>query len=492
MLVVVVNRTLPNGHQFANGLRIRNVLGHDQNHVYYLADHAGTAWAFTVTEFLPSRLCARGVNSVVEALRGMEREFSDAQAAFINLSRAYQNARSPNLVEIVTAWNANGTVYRATIRPDGVPLERFGRLEPTRVRVWLMASLRALETVHGAGVALGGVSRASIVVSNDEPVLLETLNGRFGWGRANGQRVSEDLHSLTHALLEAANNRTSPPDRLRSELRRDLYVLQSDPVLADVIVKLLAGNRFATAGAALTALEQPPAAPPPVRPWVLAVGAGVLVVLGAWAMQRALIAPTLEDWGRVFTGLPASTRCERHAFQASRDFFDQRSPYQVIVAPTDDAAFEAAQRIKPVLEAKLRLNIHVLGCLGLPPGTVNAARGQVSAQALLRHINTGYPVNLVPPAGVVGIILTSQDLYSETSHWRYAFAWRFRTGFATVSTHRLNSWATQGLADARLRKMVMKQIGVLHFKHPLSKDRSSVLYDNVLSVTDVDAMQERY
>jgi hypothetical protein len=48
------------------------------------------------------------------------------------------------------------------------------------------------------------------------------------------------------------------------------------------------------------------------------------------------------------------------------------------------------------------------------------------------------------------------------------------------------------LESARLRKMATRYIGILYFGLPLSFDRDSVLYQDILGVTDLDAMGEDY
>jgi hypothetical protein len=322
------------------------------------------------------------------------------------------------------------------------------------------------------------------------PVLLESLDAS-GLAPKSDAAVQQDLRGLARAVLEAMSGRPL----VFGDVRNALGGLHADPVLRQVLSKMLALNGwrgYASSDEALKALERP-LTRSSLRPSSIALAALVLTLLGAWAVQRGVTLPSFAVWWQVYiTFPPTAPRCERHAFQTSRDFFDQTSPYQVIVAPTDDAAYEAAKRIEQQLETNTGLTIHVLGCLGLPPGSINAARGQVSAQTLLRHINTGYPLNLAPPAGSVGIILTSENMYSETSNWRYAFAWRFGSEFAAVSTHHLQSWAVPSVADARLRKMVMKQVGVLYFKYAQSSNRLSVMYDNVLSVSDIDLMLERF
>ncbi len=90
----------------------------------------------------------------------------------------------------------------------------------------------------------------------------------------------------------------------------------------------------------------------------------------------------------------------------------------------------------------------------------------------------------------------TDDLYIRgRPDWRWAFGPRDEAHLGVVSTARMS--AGSGLfhdviESARLRKMATRDIGVLYFGLPLSTDRRSVLYQDILGVDDLDAMGEDY
>jgi predicted Zn-dependent protease len=94
------------------------------------------------------------------------------------------------------------------------------------------------------------------------------------------------------------------------------------------------------------------------------------------------------------------------------------------------------------------------------------------------------------------IAVTSEDLYVRSRpDWGWAFGLRDDGHLAVVSTARME--AAPGLVgdrleDTRLRKMVTKDIGVLFFGLDQSPDPTSVLFNNILSVDDLDAMGEDF
>ncbi len=51
---------------------------------------------------------------------------------------------------------------------------------------------------------------------------------------------------------------------------------------------------------------------------------------------------------------------------------------------------------------------------------------------------------------------------------------------------------TEDFCATRLRKMVTRDIGLLYFGLPLSTEPRSVLYNNILSVDDLDGMGQDF
>ncbi len=48
------------------------------------------------------------------------------------------------------------------------------------------------------------------------------------------------------------------------------------------------------------------------------------------------------------------------------------------------------------------------------------------------------------------------------------------------------------LLHTRLRKMISKNIGIMHYRLPQSTDRNSVLYGPILSLADLDSIGEDF
>ena len=105
--------------------------------------------------------------------------------------------------------------------------------------------------------------------------------------------------------------------------------------------------------------------------------------------------------------------------------------------------------------------------------------------------------NLAADPNAVVIGLTDEDMYIRGEKWQYAFSYRSGGRFAVVSSARMNpvnlgGEANDVLTESRMRKMVLKNIGVLFYFYPTNHDPKSVLYDGVAGVEDLDNMGEDF
>ena len=129
--------------------------------------------------------------------------------------------------------------------------------------------------------------------------------------------------------------------------------------------------------------------------------------------------------------------------------------------------------------------------------TVDKKRQQVIAEEAVELMKIKNPALVSDPNAVV-IGLTDQDMYIQRNkNWQYAFGYWRQQRFAVVSSARMNpanlgGAANDVLTEARLRKMVLKNIGVLFYRYPTNYDPKSVLFDDVDGVDDIDKMGEDF
>jgi superkiller protein 3 len=160
--------------------------------------------------------------------------------------------------------------------------------------------------------------------------------------------------------------------------------------------------------------------------------------------------------------------------------------------------FPAASLTKLVKSCKQKTGIDVIVMQPLPfaLSTIDKQRQQVILEEAVELIKHRYP-NLAADRNAIVIGLTDEDMYVRTEKWQYAYAYPKEGRFAIVSSARMNPVNLGGSADdalleARLRKMVLKEIGVLYYLFPVNHNPQSVLYDSIDGVEDLDKMGDDF
>ncbi len=131
--------------------------------------------------------------------------------------------------------------------------------------------------------------------------------------------------------------------------------------------------------------------------------------------------------------------------------------------------------------------------VGLDFRAVDPARQQFGAIAATARVAAAYP-DLATDPQVTLIALTEEDIFVKDG----SFAWVFgmRGGEALIiSTARMDerTWGSpqdDGLRDARLRKMLLRYVGLFHLGLPENDSPLTVLYRNLDGLTELDAMIE--
>lgn len=151
------------------------------------------------------------------------------------------------------------------------------------------------------------------------------------------------------------------------------------------------------------------------------------------------------------------------------------------------------------LQARLRLPVGILPPLELDPRAYDAGRSQAIGERLIDAIKYRNPaLTSNPRARVIGI--TAFDMYMDSmrAQWKFAFAVRSQDRRVAVISHaRMDPAALGGPSDdellrSRLRKMVLKNVGIIYYGLRGSDNPRSVMFSNVLGVDDLDRMTEDF
>ena len=167
---------------------------------------------------------------------------------------------------------------------------------------------------------------------------------------------------------------------------------------------------------------------------------------------------------------------------------------QIYLIPIGTFPLDVVKRLVEFYRIKYELDVIVLSSPQpeMIAPAFNADRNQYIAEEIVRVLDQA-TVTLQPDATVIA--LTDQDLYIRESNWRYAFGyWSDQT--AVISSARMDArfmavWTIdQGWKETRLRKMVTKYIGVLHYHLPMSTHCRSPVYGQIGGPQELDFMGE--
>ena len=168
---------------------------------------------------------------------------------------------------------------------------------------------------------------------------------------------------------------------------------------------------------------------------------------------------------------------------------------RICFAPMGQVDPDLVEDLVQYYEDEYGLEIGVLTPTRITEQLIDPDRQQLDAATLGELIGHLHVDEMASP-NVVLIGLTPVDLYDETRSWRFVFG--IRASYAEpkgiVSTYRMHL-GFRGLVDddvvfERARKMITKYIGLLYYGLDESDDPDSPLYNNILSVRDLDKMDE--
>lgn len=215
---------------------------------------------------------------------------------------------------------------------------------------------------------------------------------------------------------------------------------------------------------------------------------------------RIVIEPPAEDSGSVYppcygSELPACLGAQTELQGIARDSCEG-SGRRVCLVPLGQVSPELIEHFVDHYAEQYGIPASVLAPVAIPRELVDPLREQVDGVTLIDYAGSLFPEEYVD-SDVVLIALTPVDLYDRTSTWRFIFGTKgtYTDPKAVVSTFRMNPQTfgeprNDELLFSRARKLVTKYIGLLYFGLPLSDDPRSPMYDSILSLDDLDKMQE--
>jgi predicted Zn-dependent protease len=215
---------------------------------------------------------------------------------------------------------------------------------------------------------------------------------------------------------------------------------------------------------------------------------------------RIVIEPPAEDSGSVYppcygSELPACLGAQTGLQAIARDSCEG-SGRRVCLVPLGQVSPELIEHFVDHYAEQYGIPASVLAPVAIPRELVDPLREQVDGVTLIDYAGSLFPEEYVD-SDVALIGLTPLDLYDRTSTWRFIFGTKgtYTDPKAVVSTFRMNPQTfgeprNDELLFSRARKLVTKYIGLLYYGLEESDDPKSPLYNNILSLRDLDRMRE--
>jgi predicted Zn-dependent protease len=169
---------------------------------------------------------------------------------------------------------------------------------------------------------------------------------------------------------------------------------------------------------------------------------------------------------------------------------------KVYLVPLGDYPTASAESLAKYVQEKSGVATVVLPSVALPRRVVDHQRKQIVAEELGALIAERYSKLLGKPKKAI-IGLTQEDMYIQQADWRFAFAARPTPSIAIISNWRMNPENLSQPKDdkrlnERLKKMLIKNVGILVSQHPENDDPKSAFYRGIRSVDDLDAIQRDF
>lgn len=177
------------------------------------------------------------------------------------------------------------------------------------------------------------------------------------------------------------------------------------------------------------------------------------------------------------------------------DVSGTRPPGRVSLVPIDDFPADRAEAIAEHFRTRFGIPIDVAPAIEWPEDAYVERRRQMNSATMLTLLES---TERTAGERVVVIGLTTRDMFNPDVGWRYVFSYRRANRVAVVSPARMDRGcmgvfqADDDRIMARLRKMVGKNIGIMHIGLEMSADPASVLYARIGGPQELDAMSEQF
>ena len=202
------HHALPEGYRL-HWYEIDSILGQGGFGITYLARDSNLEQLVAIKEFLPSDLAVRTQDSAVQPLSGDHTDtYGWGLNRFLTEARTLAKFRHPNIVRVMSVFEANNTAYMVMEYERGESFEnmlKFKQVDGEQsLKNILLPLLDGLELVHDAGFIHRDIKPSNVYLRDDGvPVLLDFGSARLALGVET--RTLTSLVSPGYAPFEQYN-----------------------------------------------------------------------------------------------------------------------------------------------------------------------------------------------------------------------------------------------------------------------------------------------
>lgn len=202
--------TLPLGTDL-EGITVQDVLGKGAFGITYLGYDQKLETRVAVKEYYPSALASRQADGTIKPNAPASAEPLEAgRLSFLEEARTVARLKHPNIVDVKSYFEANGTAYMVMTYYEGHAfhewLAQYGTFDEDRVKSTLLPLMDALEYIHDRGVVHRDIKPANIYITRTgDPILLD-----FGAAKLSMDGATQSatrIGSAGYAALEQSSTR---------------------------------------------------------------------------------------------------------------------------------------------------------------------------------------------------------------------------------------------------------------------------------------------
>ncbi|TFH51232.1 MAG: serine/threonine protein kinase [Lysobacterales bacterium] len=203
------HHALPDGYQL-HWYEIDSILGQGGFGITYLARDTNLDQLVAIKEFLPSDLAVRTQDSAVHPLSGSHTDtYGWGLNRFLDEARTLAKFRHPNIVCVMSVFEANNTAYMVMEYERGESFENLLKFKQVNgeaaLKNILLALLDGLELVHASGFIHRDIKPSNVYLREDGvPLLLDFGSARLALGVET--RTLTSLVSPGYAPFEQYND----------------------------------------------------------------------------------------------------------------------------------------------------------------------------------------------------------------------------------------------------------------------------------------------